>query len=117
MNIEEFYGANEARRDSEEIEFGDDWSDSGGRVYELSWIEATGELFLMADPDAKVATDTFGDADVLPEPLGALTVKVIGVVATRDELERKLIGWENATGAPGSLAWLATRFPGVTAPS
>jgi hypothetical protein len=117
VNIEEFYEANEARRNSEEIEFGDDWRDTSGRVYELSWIAATGELFLMADPDAQIATDTFGDGEVLSEPLAALAVKVIAVVPTRDDLERHLDGWTEATGQPGSLAWLAARFPGVTSPT
>jgi hypothetical protein len=117
MNIEDFYEANEARRDSEEIELGDDWYDTDGRVYELTWIEATGELILMADPSPRTTSDIFGDMTVLPEPLEALTVKVIGTVSTHDELERQLDGWSDATGKPSSLAWLADRFPGVSAPA
>ena len=29
--------------------------------YELSWVEATGELYLMVEPDARSAEDAFGD--------------------------------------------------------
>jgi len=29
--------------------------------YELSWVEATGELYLMVEPDAVVTEDAFGD--------------------------------------------------------
>ena len=47
MDLEAFYEENEARRESEEIEFGSDWTDADGVFYELTWIEATGELYLM----------------------------------------------------------------------
>lgn len=116
VNIEEFYEQNEARRTSAEIEFGDQWADADGRVYELSWVEATGELYLMADANAQVIEDFMGDGRVMAEPLEALSVKVIGTVTGRDEVERQLAGWSDVAGTAGSLSWLATRFPGVAAP-
>ena len=60
MDIETFYEENEVRRQSAEFEFGDEWSDDTGVYYELSWVEATGELYLMAEPDAELLTDPFG---------------------------------------------------------
>ena len=47
MDLETFYESNEARRESAEFEYGDDWTDGAGNHYELSWVEATGELYLM----------------------------------------------------------------------
>jgi len=44
IDIEEFYEANEARRESSEFEFGSEWTDNDGNEYELSWVEAPGEL-------------------------------------------------------------------------
>ena len=51
MDIETFYEQNEARRESAEIEFGDEWTDASGQPLRAqSWVEATGELYLMKDP-------------------------------------------------------------------
>ena len=50
MDIEEFYDADPRRRESEEIEFGREWSDASGMRTELSWVAATGELYAMAEP-------------------------------------------------------------------
>lgn len=72
MDIESFYEQNEARRESAEIEFGDEWTDASDNEYELSWVEATGELYLMVEPDAQVNEDIFGDFFVEDEPVNEL---------------------------------------------
>ena len=54
MDIDDFYEENEARRESAEFEFGIEWSDAADNEYELSWVEATGELYLLVEPDAFV---------------------------------------------------------------
>ena len=44
MDIEQFYSADERRRQSAEVELGTNWFDAKGSRYELSWVEDTGEL-------------------------------------------------------------------------
>ncbi len=111
MDIESFYEQNEARRESAEFEFGAQWSDESENEYELSWVEATGELYLMVEPDALVNEDIFGDFLVSDEEISDLTVVIIGKVASLAALEDVLQGWEEAMLEENSLAWLYERFP------
>ncbi|MDE3065264.1 MAG: hypothetical protein KGJ36_06310 [Acidobacteriota bacterium] len=111
MDIETFYELNEARRESAEIEFGDEWTDASGNKYELSWVEATGELYLMIEPDAAVGEDAFGDFLVSDEPVEELSVVIIGRVPSLAAAEDQLQGWEDAMLEDNSLAWLCDRFP------
>jgi len=111
MDIDTFYESNEARRESAEFEYGDDWTDAAGNHYELSWVEATGELYLMIEPDATITEDAFGDFFVGEEDVTDLTVVIIGQVANHEHLESLLDGWEDAIDEPGSLEWLYARFP------
>lgn len=112
MDIETFYSQNEARRESAEVELGDEWTDARGNRYELSWVEATGELYLMIEPDAVVTEDVFGDFYTGEEPASELSVVVIGSEPTRAALEDSLAGWGDAMMADNSLSWLYQRFPG-----
>jgi hypothetical protein len=111
MDIEAFYDQNEARRESAEFEFGSEWTDAADNEYELSWVEATGELYLMVEPDAVVTEDMFGDFLVSDEPVNDLTVVVIGKVPSLAGLEDLLEGWEEAMLEENSLAWLYERLP------
>ena len=111
MDLETFYESNEARRESAEFEYCDDWTDAAGNHYELSWVEATGELYLMIEPDAVITEDAFGDWISSSEPVTELTVVIIGVVANHEHLESLLDGWDEALEEPNSLAWLYQRFP------
>ncbi len=111
MDIESFYEQNEARRESAEFEFGSEWTDSADNEYELSWVEATGELYLMVEPDAVVTEDIFGDFLVSNEAVNDLTVVVIGKVPSLAALEDLLEGWEEAMLEENSLAWLRERLP------
>ena len=111
MDIEAFYEQNEARRESAEFEFGSEWTAASDNEYELSWVEATGELYLMVEPEAIVNEDIFGDFLVSDEAINALTVVVIGKVASLAGLEDQLRGWEDAMLEENSLAWLYERFP------
>jgi hypothetical protein len=105
------HGQNEARRESAEFEFGSEWTDASDNEYELSWVEATGELYLMVEPDAVVNEDIFGDFLVSDEMISDLTVVIIGKVASLTALEDALLGWEDAMLEESSLAWLYERFP------
>ena len=111
MDIETFYEQNEARRESAEFEFGSQWTDPSGNEYELSWVEATGEIYLMVEPDAAVNEDMFGDFMVSDEEVSDLTVVVIGKAASIAALEDQLQGWEEAMLEEDSLSWLYERFP------
>jgi hypothetical protein len=111
MDIEAFYEQNEARRESAEFEFGSEWTDASDNEYELSWVEATGELYLMVEPEADVNEDMFGDFLVVDEAVNDLTVVLIGKVPSLAALEDQLQGWEEAMLEENSLAWLYERFP------
>ena len=109
MDIEEFYNADDRRRSSAEIELGTEWRDKAGVRYELNWVEETGELYVMREPVPHEWADPFGGIHVNSgddAPTDGMTVAVVAHVATRDELERILSGWESRMGEPDSTAWL-----------
>ena len=111
MDIEEFYDADPRRRESEEIEFGREWSDANGMRTELSWVAATGELYAMAEPGGSVEMDPFGDTRVDDLPTNLLTVEILGTVAERAEVDQLLAGWEGAMDKkPNSLQWVRERL-------
>jgi hypothetical protein len=111
MDIEEFYDADPRRRESEEIEFGREWSSSGVRT-ELSWVADTGELYAMAEPAGSVEMDPLGDTRVDDLPTELVTVEILGVIADRAEVDQLLAGWEGAMGAKGgnSIQWVRDRI-------
>jgi hypothetical protein len=109
MDIEEFYDQDERRRESEELELGAEWRDEEGHHFELNYVIDTGEVYLMAMPDAEMVEDPFGDIAVdTNEPIEDLTVEVIAVVASVDQLHQALSGWEAQMSAPNSLEWVRT---------
>lgn len=108
LTIDDFYAENELRRDSAEFEFGDGWTDASGNLYELSWVESTGELYLMLEPEAEVGVDAFGDFWVGDGAEG-LSVVVIGQYENHEAVTATLEGWEEAVGVTGSLSWLFAR--------
>ncbi len=108
MDIEEFYAADERRRHSAELEFGRDWSDAGMRC-EVSWVEDTGELYLIREPDSTVVGDAFGDIRVLNVSEHDLGVQVLGVIEGRDAISAVMSGWEEQMRKPDGIAWLRDR--------
>jgi hypothetical protein len=116
MDIESFYEQNEARRESAEFEFGSEWTDAADNEYELSWVEATGELYLMVEPDAVVNEDIFGDFLVSDEVISDLTVVIIGKVASLAGLEDTISGWEDASRGTESTSRQPGRAESVTPP-
>jgi hypothetical protein len=108
MDIEEFYAADERRRHSAELEFGRDWSDASGRCG-VSWVEDTGELYLMREPNAGVWGDGAGDVYARHVSEHALGVEVLGVVAGRAAVEGVMSGWEQAMLGPDGITWLRDR--------
>ena len=111
MDIEEFYDADPRRRESEEIEFGREWSDANGMRTELSWVAATGELYAMAEPAGSVEMDPVGDTRVDDLPTELVTVEILGTVATRAEIDQLLAGWDGVMEkGPNSLQWVRDRL-------
>ena len=110
MNIEEFYAENEQRRASAEVELGKTWTDGAGARFELSFVEATGELYLMSEPTPSVTEDPVGDVVVNPLTDADLVVEVLGTADNLDAVHAALEGWEDAVGQDGSLAWLRSKL-------
>ncbi len=113
MDIEQFYDADERRRESSEVELGTEWRDAGGVRYELNWIEDTGELYVMMEPPPPEWEGPFGDLHVNVRdsaPVTGMAVFVVGHITTRDELEHVLDGWQAAMSTPGAVEWLAKRL-------
>jgi len=94
MDIEQFYDADPRRRESEEIEFGREWSDANGLRTELSWVATTGELYAMAEPSEPVFMDPVGDTRVPDLPTELVTVDILGVIPDRARVDLLLAGWE-----------------------
>jgi hypothetical protein len=111
MDIEEFYSADERRRQSAEIELGTEWHDTTGNRYELSWVEDTGELYMMLEliPEAGSWTP-FGDVEVESMPVEQVVVSVIGHIGTHEELEQVLEGWQQEMAEPDGISWVAGRL-------
>jgi hypothetical protein len=111
MDIEQFYSADERRRQSAEIEFGTEWRDAKGNRYELSWVEDTGEMYTMLElvPEADSWTP-FGDVEVENLPVDRLIVMIIGFVPERTDVEQILDGWQEAMAKPDGISWVADRL-------
>jgi len=111
MDIEQFYSADERRRQSAEVEFGNNWFDASGNRYELSWVEDTGELYAMLEltPEADSWTP-FGDIEVEDAKVDTLVVTVLGTVATRVEVEQLLDGWAAHMAEADGVHWVADRL-------
>jgi hypothetical protein len=111
MDIEQFYSADERRRQSAEVEFGNNWFDAKGNRYELSWVEDTGELYAMLELTPGAGTWTpFGDVEVGDAQVDTLVVTVLGTVATRDDVEELLSGWADHMAGSDGVHWVADRL-------
>jgi hypothetical protein len=111
MDIEEFYSADERRRQSAEIELGTEWHDPTGNRYELSWVEDTGELYMMLERVPETGSWTpFGDVEVDKLPVEQVIVSVVGHIATHEELDRVLDGWQDEMPKPDGITWVADRL-------
>jgi hypothetical protein len=109
MNIDQFYEADERRRQSAEVELGSEWRDAHGVRYELNWVEDTGELYVMREPVPPMWEDPFGGIYVEHGPrtsVEEMTVAVIAHIGTREELETVVRGWQSEMPAPNSIEWL-----------
>jgi hypothetical protein len=111
MDIEEFYSADERRRQSAEVELGTNWFDGKGNRYELSWVEDTGELYTMLEliPEADSFTP-FGDIEIENIPVDRVLVMVIGYIPTLNDVELVLSGWPAKMAEADGISWVAERL-------
>jgi hypothetical protein len=111
MDIEEFYSADERRRQSAEVEFGTNWFDANGSRYELSWVQDTGELYAMLELVPEVDSWTpFGDSEVEQIPADRVLVLVIGYLPALEDVEETLAGWPEQMAKPDGISWVAERL-------
>ena len=111
MDIEQFYSADERRRQSAEVEFGTNWFDAKGSRYELSWVEDTGELYMMLELVPEVDSWTpFGDSDVEEVPVDRVLVIVVGNIPTLEQVETILAGWPDEMAKPDGISWVAEQL-------
>lgn len=116
MDIEEFYDADPRRRSSAEVELGRDWRDAAGVRYELSWVEGTGELYVVREPAPSGWATPFGGIHFRgthstdEKEIAGMTVAVLGTISSHEDLEQILSGWEDAIAQPDSVAWLVARL-------
>jgi hypothetical protein len=110
MNIEEFYAQDERRRSSIEIELGREWRDANNIRHELSWIEETGELYVMQEPVPQFYEGPLGGYIVDSEDVNGLQVVVLCTVSSHERLNEALSGWEEAMGAPEGVEWLISKL-------
>jgi hypothetical protein len=94
-SLASFYRADPRRIESRELDVGLWWrDDADGPLHRAAWVDDTGELYL---------------AHLGPAASGGGTVEVLATFATRELLERALLGWQARCGEPGSLGWLRGR--------
>ena len=97
MDEASFYAADPRRRTSEEADFGALWRHAdadGDDLWRLAYVCDTGELYL---------------ARVDPYPGPDTELRLLGSVASVEEVDRLLTGWQQHCGKAGSIDWLLER--------
>jgi hypothetical protein len=112
MDIDEFYEGDPRRRVSAELELGTDWMDADNVRHELNYVEDTGELYVLREPAPHVREDPFGGLHVSASPDydNKMTVHVIAMIPTKDDVHRILDGWQEAMTGPNGPDWLGDRL-------
>jgi len=112
ISLAAFYASDPARRRSRERDIGLWWRSRRGPTYRAAWVQDTGEVYLVQHG---LTGHGGGSVHLVAEPLSL------------DELERRIAGWKDVVGTPGSFEWLQLRLtasgdsaawsPPVTAPA
>jgi hypothetical protein len=92
-----FYAADSRRWPSREVDIGLRWHGAGVSTYRAAFVEATGELYLFEH----IRSDGGGGMVFVHERRFA-----------GGDLARAFEGWQDASGADGSLDWLLERAGG-----
>lgn len=116
VNIHEFYAADPRRQESEEISFGEGWTDHAdpSSTYRLSWVAVTGELYAVREPHpgGGLLAAVFDHYNVHQADVDDMRVEIL-VVADRRGIEQALAGWPEQIGERDSLRWARERLATV----
>ena len=97
LSLAAFYASDSVRRRSRERDIGLFWRAQRGPSFRAAWVQDTGEVYLFQH--------ALGGR-------GGGSVHLLGATFTHDELDRRLVGWQDVCGRPGSLDWLLERLTG-----
>ena len=97
LSLDAFYRSDSLRRSSPERDVGLFWRSLRGQTFRAAWVEDTGELYLFQHARG--------------EPGGG-SVHLLAPELDARELDRRLLGWRDVCGRPGSLEWLLERMGG-----
>lgn len=114
VNVWEFYGEDERRRESPEVHYGLDWRSAAEpwAVFGLHWIEDTHEIFVLRAPDPRILRSLASPFGGVPLRLGGgyLRVEVLGWADDKQVLDRALAGWQSRMSGFDSLQWVRDRL-------
>lgn len=114
MDIAEFYDGDPARRESEEVSFGDGWSTEADQhsTYRANFLRDTGELYVVREPHPGGLFARYLDQlDIDQVDIDALTVQILGRFEDEKAAQRALSGWQQEMTKHDSLTWLRERCP------
>jgi hypothetical protein len=109
VDLEQFYNEDPRRRNSEELEFGRDWTDEENNRCEISWVKDTGELYAMREPTVRYSADGLGGMYSGEPKVEQLWIDIIGVIEGVGAIEAVMSGWPEAMPGSNSLAWVRDR--------
>jgi hypothetical protein len=95
LSLAAFYASDPRRRGSRERDIGLWWRSRRGPTYRAAWVRETGELYLVQHG--------------LTGPGGG-SVHLVEETFSLAALERRLEGWDDVVGTPGSFEWLLGRL-------
>jgi hypothetical protein len=95
LSLGAFYASDPARRASRERDVGLYWRSRKGPSFRAAWVRDTREVYLFQH--------ALGGR-------GGGSVHLLAPRLAEPELERRLFGWEEVCGRPGSLEWLLARL-------
>ena len=95
LSLSAFYASDARRHSSRERDLGLLWRARNGPTFRAAWVETTREVYLFQHA---LGAPGSGCVHLLAPELGVL------------ELERRLAGWREICGQPGSLEWLLSRM-------
>ena len=116
-SIAAFYDADQRRRDSDEVEYGDAWTrhTDAKATYRLSHVLDTGELYVVREPHpGGILARYLDQLNVDQADVDQLSVEVLGT-ASADEAAQLLDGWQDAMTGSNSLPWVEKQLARRTA--
>src|SRR5688572_13851838 len=105
--LEQYYAETPKAKDSGERDYGVWWHDEHRNTYRVSWVYETGEIYALVVGRGGPLPDWIAWAG--DRPKGSRTtgpLAVLGIIATRAEVEKLLDGWADACGNASSIYWL-----------